>query len=60
MSKKKPDNVKRITFGGNVDEDLVWELKDIAHYERRNVYLVLEEAIREYVEKKKKKAPIKK
>ncbi len=60
MPKIKNDDVDRIIFSSRVDKHLVRQLKKIAFDEDRDIYDVLEEALRDYINKKtqarKKKA----
>lgn len=52
MQKKiASDDVKRVNFSNRIDETLYWELKHIAIQERKELYVIFEDAIRSYVEK---------
>ena len=52
MPKIKKDDVDRIIFSSRVDKHLVRQLKKIAFDEDRDIYDVLEEALRDYINKK--------
>ena len=47
------DKVVRVTFSTNLDQDLIKDLKIEAIHQGKNVNEILEEIIKEYLEKKK-------
>ena len=52
MPRRKADDKERVPFGTRLEPQLLRELKRVAFDEERELYLVVEEAIRQYLIRK--------
>lgn len=55
MPKIKKDNIPRKVFSARIDESIVDALKIISAIEKKDMYEIVEEALNDYIDKKKDK-----
>lgn len=54
MGRVKKDNIERVLISTRIDRSLVKPLKQIALDGDRDLYMVIEEAIKDYIQKKQR------
>jgi predicted transcriptional regulator len=56
MARTRRDDKKRKLFATRLEDDLIWELKEIATLDREDMYLAVERALKEYIQRRKESA----
>lgn len=57
MPKKKTDSIDREVFSARIDKKLAKEIKRIAFEKDKDIYIVVEEAFRDYIRKQSTRTP---